>query len=818
MNQISYSIKDISLLCNAKTCLGKSNEMIYQIVLDSRKSSPISHSLFIALTGPHHDGHNYIKELYGRGYRSFMISRSDIPFKHFPESNFIIVKNTLNAFQEIAINHRKKFSIPVIGITGSFGKTIVKEWLNSCLKDLMNLSKNPKSYNSQTGVALSILGIKQETELGVFEAGISRKNEMIWLEKMIKPSLGVFTNIGNAHSENFLSTKEKIKEKLNLFSNVKTLIYCQDHLQIHQEIISQIKTKICSWSFTDKNAYVFVKNCTTENQYSKLTICCCQKEISLKIPFIDEQSIENCLHVVCVMMVMKIQVSQIQNKIKNLQPPEMRLDLLKARGNSLLINDTFSYDLDSIKIALDFLDQQSGNAKKIVILSDLDETTQPYKQLFQNLVTLLERFEIGLLIGVGPKFSSYSSLFKDGHFYANTDTLLDDIENIDLGNSAILIKGSRKFKFEKLTGILEQKNHETVLEVNLNAIAENFHYFKSLLRKKTKVMVVVKAFSYGNGSYEIAHHLEYHQADYLAVANVDEGISLRKKGINTPIMVLNSKESQFLKLIEYGLEPEIYSLKQLYALKSMLENLGRKSYPIHLKIDTGMRRLGFEISNIDFLCNYLKSQEEVKIASVFSHLASSESQKDREFTLNQIRSFEQACQTIRNNISEDFLTHILNSSGIIAYPEAQLDMVRLGIGLYGIGKENLTNCSTLKSMISQIKKISMGQSVGYARSYIAERNMKIAIIPIGYADGLSRGLSNGKGQVYIKGCIAPIVGNICMDMCMIDITNLDVEEGEPVVIWNSQNHIIEIANTLNTIPYEVLSQISQRVKRIFVKE
>ena len=818
MIYISYSVQDISLLCKAKIFAGTSDEMIHQIVLDSRKSSPVHHSLFIALKGPHHDGHNYIKELYEKGLRNFMISNDDIHYIHFPEANFIRVENTLSAFQTIARNHRKKFSIPVIGITGSHGKTIVKEWLSSCLKGLFNISKNPKSYNSQTGVALSILGIKQEAEWGLFEAGISQTNEMVSLEKMIQPSLGIFTNIGDAHSKNFTTIKAKIEEKLHLFSSVKTLIYCKDHAEIHQEISTQVSAEICSWSFVDAKAFLFIKNCIREKYCSKITICYQQKDILLTIPFVDTASIENCLHVICALLVMKVEVSHIEKKIKTLRALEMRLELLKAKGNSLLINDAYSSDLDSLKIALDFLDQQSGNAKKVAILSDLDETGRPNKELFQTLVKLLKQFKVQTLIGVGPEFRDFSYLFSHGYFYASTQNLLDDIENIDLKDAAILIKGARKFKFEQIAGILEQKNHETVLEVNLNAIAENFHYFKSLLRRETKVMVMVKAFSYGNGSYEIAHHLEYHQADYLAVANVDEGISLREKGIKTPIMVLNSEESQFLQLIEYELEPEIFSFKQLYALQKILKYLGLKSYSTHLKIDTGMRRLGFEITEIDSLCHWLKSQEEVKIATVFSHLASSDNPKDREFTLNQIHSFEQVCQTIKHKVPGKFLRHILNSSGIISYPEARLDMVRLGIGLYGIGKENLKNCSTLKSMISQIKNISPGQSVGYARSYIAKNQMQIAVIPIGYADGLSRGLSNGKGKVYIKGCAARIVGSVCMDMCMVDVTDLNAKEGDPVIIWDKQDHILDLADALNTIPYEILCQVSQRVKRIFVQE
>jgi alanine racemase len=496
----------------------------------------------------------------------------------------------------------------------------------------------------------------------------------------------------------------------------------------------------------------------------------------------------------------------------------MRLELKEAKGNSLLINDAYSSDIDSLKIALDFLHQQSGNAKKVAILSDLDETGIPKTELFPKLMNLLDSYEVEQVIGIGTNFTDYQAMFSNCTCYKSTDEFIQNINDFDLSNSAILLKGARRFQFEKIAEVLEQKIHETVLEVNLNAISENFHYYKGLLKKETKVMVMVKAFSYGTGSYEIAHHLEYHNADYLAVAYVDEGIALRKKGIQTPIMVLNPNGTQFKQLIDHHLEPEIYSFRQLKALQHELKRLNLSNYPIHLKVDTGMRRLGFESAEINELISWISQHKEIHIASVFSHLASSENIEDKNFTTIQIDEFTSICNEIESKIKNPFLKHILNSSGITNYPEAQFDMVRLGIGLYGIGDENLQNCSSLKSMISQIKEVPAGESVGYNRAYYADETIRIAIIPIGYADGLNRALSNGKGQVFINGKKASIIGNICMDMCMVDISLIEAKEGDEVIVWNTQKHILDLAKNLNTIPYEVLTNVSQRVKRVFVQE
>ncbi len=818
MTGFSYTIKQLALFCNAQFKGVNSEETILQLIIDSRKAKHHKNHLFVALQGPHHDGHQFIHELYQKGFRNFLISRAEFKTTDFPEGNFLIVNDTLTAFQNISQNHRLAFQIPTIGITGSNGKTIVKEWLNSCLQNRYKICKNPKSYNSQVGVCISVLGFKEGDEIGLFEAGISQKGEMGNLQKIIQPSLGVFTNIGQAHSENFTSLEEKVREKMKLFSETETLIYCKDHRVIHDVISSGNIPNLIAWSRKDASAFLFVKDIKQDGNQSILKVIHKNTENVFFIPFKDEASIENCLHLICTLLILNLDELEIQNGLMKLQSLAMRLELKEAKGNSLLINDAYSSDLDSLIIALDFLQQQSGNAKKIAILSDLDETGIPNTELFSKLSKLLQSYGIEQVIGVGTNFLEFSSLFSGCYCYKDTEEFIANLPSINLEKSAILLKGARRFQFEKIAKVLEHKNHETVLEVNLNALSENYHYFKSLLKKETKVMVMVKAFSYGNGTYEIAHHLEYHNADYLAVAYVDEGIALRKKGIRTRIMVLNPDSSQFTQLIEHCLEPEIYSFKQLKLLQGELEKRNLKNYPVHLKLDTGMWRLGFEKSEIKDVCSWWVKQKELSLASAFSHLASSENPKDRSFTKAQISMFSSMCEEIASYIKTPFLKHILNSSGILNYPEAQFDMVRLGIGLYGIGSEKLQNCSALKSVISQIKEVPKGESIGYNRTYYADKNIRIGIIPIGYADGLNRGLSNGKGHVFIQDEKAAIIGNVCMDMCMIDLRNIDAKEGDEVTIWNTQNHIHDMANTLNTIPYEILTNVSQRVKRVFLQE
>jgi alanine racemase len=818
MRSFSYTIEQLAKFCNAQFIGSSSDEVIHQILIDSRKAKHFSHHLFIAIKGIRHDGHQFIDELYKKGFRNFLISDTEFEVSTYPQAKFLLVDDSLKAFQNLAKNHRLQFEIPVIGITGSNGKTIVKEWLSTCLQTQYKVCKSPKSYNSQVGVPLSVLGLNSRDEIALFEAGISQGDEMENLQKIIQPSIGVFTNIGQAHSENFNSLEEKVKEKIKLFSSVEKLIYCKDHTEIHTLVSQEIKVELVAWSKQDSSAVIYVKSITPAAEKTILTLIHKGVEKQFSIPFADEASIENCLQVICTLASLNIGDREIQNGLNQLQSLAMRLELKEAKGNSLLINDAYSSDIDSLKIALDFLHQQSGNAKKIAILSDLDETGIPKAELFPKLMSLLDSYEVEQIIGIGKDFTDFQVLFSNCTCFKSTDEFIANSQDFDFSNSAILLKGARRFQFERIDKILEQKIHETVLEVNLNAISDNFHYYKSLLNKETKVMVMVKAFSYGNGSYEIAHHLEYHNADYLAVAYVDEGIALRKKGIRTSIMVLNPDGAQFKQLIDNCLEPEIYSFRQLKALQHELSRSNLSNYPIHLKVDTGMRRLGFESNEIDEVITWISKHKEIRIASVFSHLASSESIEDKDFTQIQIDEFTFICKEVESTIKTPFLKHILNSSGIINFPEAQFDMVRLGIGLYGIGDKSLQNCSSLKSVISQIKEVSAGESVGYNRAYVTDEKIRIAIIPIGYADGLNRALSNGIGQVIINGKQASIIGNVCMDMCMVDISLIEAQEGNEVIIWDTQKHILDIANSLNTIAYEVLTNVSQRVKRVFVQE
>lgn len=817
MNNFSYTIEQIGEWCNAKFIGSSYKEVIQHIIIDSRKVKEVKNHLFIAIKGPNHNGHNYIKDLYEKGCKNFLISDTSFDIKAFSKGNFLIAKNSLTAYQTIARHHRLQFKIPIIGITGSNGKTVIKEWLSSCLQEKYNICKSPNSYNSQVGVPISLMGLHSSNDIGVFEIGISKKKEMSRLEEIVQPTLGIFTNIGQAHSQNFTSIEEKIEEKSQLFNRVEKLIYCEDHEKINLAISQKNIPEKISWSKQNKGAFLFVNKLIVNGEKTTLHLSHKKSEKTFATPFKDHASIDNSLHLICALLTMRFSDQEIQEKLNKLESLEMRLELKEGKGGSLIINDSYSSDFDSLKIALDFLDQQSGNLKKVVILSDLDETGLSDKDLFSKLKNLLNNYNVKDIIGVGSSFSKFETMFANCISYKSTNEFLKNYQNIRLEKSAILLKGARRFKFEKIAEILEQKVHETLLEVNLNAIAENFHFFRSFLKKETKIMVMVKAFSYGNGSYEIAHHLEYHNADYLAVACVDEGIALRKKGIRSKIMVLNPNNSQFNHLIEYCLEPEIYCLNQLKELQNTLNKLNLRNYPIHLKMDTGMNRLGFDKNNIDGVIDWINLHPEIKIASVFSHLASSENLKDKKFTLSQIDLFSEIYSRIKSKIKYQFLKHILNSTGILNYPEAEFDMVRLGIGLYGIGNPLLKNCSSLKSTIIQIKDVKKGDSIGYNRTYYAEKLTRIAIISIGYADGLNRGLSNS-GHVYIQEEKVKIIGNICMDMCMVDLGDINAKEGDEVIIWNHQDHILDMAKTLNTIPYEVLTSISQRVKRVFIHE
>jgi alanine racemase len=815
---MNLSLKKIALLLNTKEIGNTNDSEIDTISIDSRSLQNNEKTLFFALAGANNDAHIYLKELISKGVRNFVVTH--IPDDLEGRANFLVVNNTLEALQKTASYYRSLISFPIIGVTGSNGKTIVKEWLNFLLSPDYNIIRSPKSYNSQVGVPLSVLAINEQHNLGIFEAGISTVSEMGKLQKIIQPTIGILTNIGSAHDEGFANLEEKIKEKMMLFNDSEVVIY-QKNDSVEQFISS--KTKAISWSFTDATATVFVskKEHTHENTAIEYTY---KGSVSnLKIPFVDDASIENVISCLLILLYLEYDAKTIQNRIELLYPIEMRLQVKKGINNCSLIDDSYSSDFQSLKIALDFLESQKQHQKKTVILSDIFQSGLSNEVLYSKVSELIISNKISRFIGIGETISTLKTKLSNASFYKDTNEFLTHLESLPFENETILIKGARSFQFEDIVSALAEKTHETVLEINLNAISHNFNFFKSKLKPNTKMMAMVKAFGYGNGGFEIAKLLEHHKVDYLGVAFADEGISLKTAGIKLPIMVLNPENTSFPAIIQHQLEPEIYSLKGLNAFLKIAEQKKLKDFPIHIKMDTGMHRLGFEANTIDDLIATLKGNQTVKVKSVLSHLATSDDLQRKDFVQYQINLFENLSSKLIKELQITPIRHILNTSGISNFPQAQYDMVRLGIGLYGVSNDPaeqkyLENVGTLKSIISQIRNIQSGESVGYGRRFIANRESRIATIPIGYADGIARSWGNGIGFVTIKNKKASILGSVCMDMLMVDVTEIDCKEGDSVVIFGESPTVTYMAEQLKTIPYEILTSISQRVKRVFYRE
>lgn len=828
MQTYSYNIGTIAEVVGGELiCNNFEDKDVTDILIDSRRLISAEHCVFIALVTKKNDGHRYIEELYQKGIRNFIISNPDF---HHESCNCILVKDSLLALQKLTAHHRRKFDIPVIGITGSNGKTIVKEWLFQLLSPEYTITRSPKSYNSQVGVPLSVWQLKEESQMGIFEAGISEPEEMEKLQNIINPSIGIYTNIGQAHGENFINTTQKAGEKLKLFTRVKTLIYSPDYPEIQETIIrSELLRKIKAFTWSRKqDADLRVKTVTrNKDNTSNLTGIYNGNEISIIIPFANDASVENAIICWAALLQFGYKNDVIARRMLNLQPIAMRLEMKEGINHCSIINDSYNSDINSLNIALDFLNQQNQNQKKTVILSDILQTGMNDNELYGEIAGLLKQKGVTRIIGIGPAISKQASQFDiDKLFFNETGEFISKFSFADFQNETILLKGARIFEFEQISQALQQKAHETVLEINLNALVNNLNYFRKKLNPNTKIMAMVKAFSYGSGSFEIANILQFHRIDYLAVAYADEGVELRKAGIKTPIMVMNPDEQSFDAIIKHNLEPEIYNFRSL----SLLEEATRtniipdnKPVKVHVKVDTGMHRLGFNKDEIDPLIERLQKMKSIYVQSIFSHLASSEDPSDDAFTAIQIELFKHMAWRIMEHSDHYILMHILNSAGISRFPDAQFDMVRLGIGLYGVSSspeenEQLENVSTLKSTISQIKIIPAGETIGYNRRWKAEREMRIAIVPIGYADGLNRKLSNGVGRLFINHKPVPIVGNICMDMVMVDVTDIDVQEGDDVIIFGNEYPVSELAKQLETIPYEVLTSISRRVKRVYYHE
>ena len=822
---MTYSISKIASILGIKNQAFTEAE-ISVLLTDSRKLSNPQETLFFAIETKQNDAHKFISDLYYSGVRNFVVTKLLPEWHSFTDVNFLKVPNTLHALQKLAAYHRKQFNIPVIGITGSNGKTIVKEWLYQLLEEDYNIVRSPRSYNSQIGVPLSVWELNESTTLAIFEAGISQPDEMEYLEPIIRPTIGVFTKLGEAHQENFTSQQQKCMEKLELFVNSDIFVYEEDNKVIHQSVdMMVLSQKSFCWSRKYNDAPLFIRKTEKNENKTIIHYSFLNFDYSVSIPFTDDASVENAISCLAVLLYLNVTPQKISERMLKLEPVAMRLDVRQGKNNCTIINDTYNSDINSIKIALDFQQQRKvdESLKKTLIISDILQTGIMPKSLYKRVAELVQQNNIEKLIGIGHDIYENNDIFSvpEKYFFRSTEDFIRSGKWKAFENELILLKGARKYHFEQINELLEQRIHETVLEIDLDALVHNFNFYKSKISPQTKLICMVKANGYGTGAVEIAKTLQYHRCEYLAVAVAEEGIELRKEGISTPIIVLNPEVNSFEELFSEDLEPEVYNFRILEAFIREAERRGITNYPIHVKIDTGMHRLGFLPDQLPELIEKLKSQKGLKVKSVFSHLAASESWIFDSFTQKQIDALDAVHADIEKTIGYPVWKHILNSAGIERFPDAQWNMVRLGIGLYGVsasGLNGLKNVFTLKTTILQIKEISNHETVGYGRKEALNRDAKIATIRIGYADGLDRKFGNRKGKVLINGQFAPIVGNVCMDLCMVDVTDIDAKEGDAVIIFGEKLSVIELAESIDTIPYEILTSVSPRVKRVYVKE
>lgn len=818
---MSYTIENIVNLLDVKR-IGNCESNVDWLLTDSRSLCFAEETLFFALKSKRNDGHKYIPDLYERGVRNFVVSDLPQNMDAYTDANFLQTDNPLKALQKLAEKHRAKFDIPVVGITGSNGKTVVKEWIYQLLSPDHIVTRSPRSYNSQIGVPLSVWLMNEKTEVAVFEAGISEMNEMEHLQSIIRPTIGILTNIGGAHQENFYSLNDKCMEKLALFKDCDVVVYDGDN-----EMISSCVSKCLfgareiAWSKVDNERPLYIESIKKGDTSTTIRYRYLGMPNEYTIPFIDDASVENSLHSLAVALYMMVPAEEITRRMALLEPVAMRLEVKEGKNNCTLINDSYNSDLASLDIALNFMARRSEEMgrKRTLILSDLLETGQSSKFLYRQVADLVKTHGVDRIIGIGTEISEASSRFEvEKHFFHTTEEFLASDWLLNLRNEMVLIKGSRSFHFDLITERLELKVHETILEINLNALVDNLNHYRSKLKPDTKMVCMVKASAYGAGSYEIAKTLQDHRVDYLAVAVADEGSELRKAGITSSIIIMNPELTSFKTLFDYKLEPEVYNFHLLNELIKAAEKEGVNNFPIHIKLDTGMHRLGFAPSEVPELIRRLKRQSAVIPRSVFSHLVGSDSTRFDAFTRRQIEMFEQATEELQSAFTHKILRHICNTAGIARYPGAQFDMVRLGVGLYGVDpftNRMLHNVSTLKTTILQIRDVPQEETVGYSRKGRLDRDSRIAAIPIGYADGLNRHLGNGRAWCLVNGQRAPYVGNICMDVCMIDVTDIDCKEGDKVIIFGEGLPVTELAEILDTIPYEILTSVSTRVKRVY---
>ena len=826
---MKYSIEKVATLIGARR-IGEADAQIGWLLTDSRSLCFPEETLFFALRSARNDGHRYISDLYRRGVHNFVVESKGIQealpqgLDGMADANFLVVPSPLAALQRLAERHRDEFDVPIVGITGSNGKTMVKEWLYQLLLPSQKIVRSPRSYNSQIGVPLSVWLLNEQTEVGIFEAGISQPGEMFALRDIIQPTIGVFTSLGAAHQENFRSMEEKCMEKLELMHGTQAMVYCSDNdtvsrcirrLQYHGEKIS--------WSLCDEQAALFVKEVKPLSPRTRITYIWQEEENCFEIPFIDEASVENSITCAAVALYMGLNPSQLADRMPRLEPVAMRLEVKEGQRGCLLINDSYNSDINSLDIALDFMNRRDA-VKKTLILSDIFQSGATPEALYTQVSELVVKRGIEKFIGIGPELTSQADKIQvaDKQFFMDVPHFLSSDAFAGLRNELILLKGARTFGFDQITEQLEQKVHETILEVNLNAVVDNLNYYRSFLKPETKMVCMIKADGYGAGAVEIAKTLQDQRVDYLAVAVADEGVTLRKAGITANIMIMNPEMTAFKTMFDYDLEPEVYSFRLLDALVKAARKEGITGWPVHIKFDTGMHRLGFDpVDDVFKLIDRLKHQNAIIPRSVFSHFVGSDSDGFDEFSARQFALFEEGSEKLQSAFSHHILRHMDNSAGIEHFPERQMDMCRLGLGLYGVDPRDnriLHTVSTLKTTILQLRHVPAGETVGYSRKGKVDRDSVIAAIPIGYADGLNRHLGNRHCYCLVNGQKAEYVGNICMDVAMIDVTDIPCMEGDKVEIFGEHLPVTVLSDALDTIPYEVFTGVSNRVKRVYFQD
>ena len=827
---MNYTIEKITTLLGARR-IGTADAQISWLLTDSRSLCFPEETLFFALKTSRNDGHKYIDDLYRRGVRNFVVTKvpttsTEVPYT---DANYLVVPSPLEALQRLAERHRDEFNIPIVGITGSNGKTMVKEWLYQLLSPSMMVTRSPKSYNSQIGVPLSVWLLNEQTQVGLFEAGISQPDEMASLADIIQPTIGVLTSLGTAHQENFRSLEEKCMEKMQLFCNAKVLIYNSD-----DDIVSRcirrfaFKGEKIGWSRDNQSAPLFISSVTSDANHTNISYIYKGTRANYQLPFFDEASLQCSFACVAVALYLGVTPDELAERMARLEPVAMRLEVKEGQHGCLLINDSYNSDINSLDIALDFMARREGT-QRTLILSDIFQSSKSDADLYAEVNALCIKRGVSRIIGVGPRISAQASQFTfSSSFFTSTDVFLHSDTFRQLHDEVILVKGARAFGFDRITEQLEQKVHETILEVNLNAVVDNLNYYRSFLKPETKLVCMVKADAYGAGAVEVAKTLQDHRVDYLAVAVADEGVTLRRNGITQNIMIMNPEMTAFKTMFDYDLEPEVYSFRLMDALIRAAEQQGITGWPVHIKLDTGMHRLGFDPEkDIDEVIRRLKSQNAIIPRSVFSHFVGSDSDDFDNFSAMQFEKFDKASSKLQAAFPHKIIRHMDNSAAIQHFPERQMDMCRLGLGLYGYDpretsttKTNgLRPVSTLKTTILQLRNVPKNETVGYSRRGILTRDSVIAAIPIGYADGLNRHLGRGVGYCLVNGQKAPYVGNICMDVAMIDVTDIpNVHEGDSVEIFGEHLPATVLSDTLDTIPYEVLTGVSNRVKKVYFQD